>query len=168
MVVASINRWRYPRRKRRVNKSSLCNPRHISLSSLIQTSWCLLTCSSSLLSLSSVNQPTKQLAFLRRLPRTKISQKKRRWLIFLPRVAVNQATSSIVATIIVTTVEATNAIVMTDNLTIVIKTINNMIVLVAAIKTSKTASPTRKRTIASAITSRKRATRLCTMTSPLC
>jgi hypothetical protein len=48
-----------------------------------------LTRSSSLLSSSSVKQPTKRLAFLRRLPRIKSSQKKRKWFIFPLRVAVN-------------------------------------------------------------------------------
>ncbi len=42
----------------------------------IQTRRCLQTCSSSLLSLSSVKQAIKRLAFLRRFPRTKSSQKK--------------------------------------------------------------------------------------------
>ncbi len=54
------------------------------------------------------------LAFLRRLPRTKSSQKKRRWLIFPPCIAVNWATSSIVATSLATTINATNAIMTTE------------------------------------------------------
>ena len=46
--------------------------------------------------------------------------------------------------------------------------INAMIVLVKMIRTLKTASPTKRRMIASAITSRKQAMRPCAMTSPLC
>jgi hypothetical protein len=67
----------------------------------------------------------------------------------------------------VTTIKATDAIAMTDNPTIVIKTIDATIVLIATIKTLRAASPTERRMIASAITSRKRETRPCTKTSPL-
>jgi hypothetical protein len=80
----------------------------------------------------------------------------------------DQATSSIVATSITTTIKVTNAIAMTNNLTIVIKTINATIVLAATTRTLRTASPTKRRMIASMIPSRKIATRPCTMTSPLC
>jgi hypothetical protein len=59
-------------------------------------------------------------------------------------------------------------IAMIANLIIVIKTINAMIVVEATIRMQGTTSPTTRRMIASAITSRKRVTRLCTMTSPLC
>jgi hypothetical protein len=59
---------------------------------------CPLTRSSSSFSSSSAKQLAKQLAFSRRLPRIKSSQKKRKRLIFLPCIAVNQATSIIVAT----------------------------------------------------------------------
>jgi hypothetical protein len=79
---------------------------------------------------------------------------------------MNQATSSIIATSIATISKATNVIAMTDNPTIDIKTINATIFLVVATRTLQTASPTKR--IASAITSRKRATRPCIMTSPLC
>ncbi len=127
----------------------------------------LLTRSSLLLSSSSVKQPTKRLAFLRRLPRTRSSWKRRKWLIFLPCVAVNRLTSSIVATNIVTTIEATNAIITIANLTIVIKTINTTIVLDTTTRTWRVARPTKRRMIASAMTSRKRATRPWIMTSPL-
>jgi hypothetical protein len=54
------------------------------------------------------------------------------------------------------------------NLTIVIKTIEAMIVVNAMTRTRGATSPTTRRMIASAITSRKRATRPCIMTSPLC
>ncbi len=80
---------------------------------------------------------------------------------------MNQATSSIVATSIATIIKATNAVAMTADLTIIIKTIDAMIDLVAMIRTRRAASPTKRRMIASVITSRKRATRPCSMTSPL-
>jgi hypothetical protein len=79
---------------------------------------------------------------------------------------MNQATSSIFATSIATIIVATNTIATTADLTIVI--INTTIALVTTIRTQSAASPTKRRMIASAITSRKRATRPCTMTSPLC
>jgi hypothetical protein len=55
-----------------------------------------------------------------------------------------------------------------NNLTIVIKTINATIILIVTTRTIRATSPTRRGMIASAITSRKRATRSCTMTSPPC
>jgi hypothetical protein len=54
------------------------------------------------------------------------------------------------------------------DLTIIIKTIDAMIVVDATTRMQGTTSPTTKRMIASTITSRKRVTRPCTMTSPLC
>jgi hypothetical protein len=57
---------------------------------------------------------------------------------------MNQATSSIVATSIVTTIEATNAIATTDNPTIVIAPINATIVLFTTIRNLRAASPTKK------------------------
>jgi hypothetical protein len=69
--------------------------------------------------------------FLRRLPRTTSSQSKGKRLIFLLYVAVNQATVSIPVTNTAITIEATNTIAMIANLTIIIKTINAMIVVVA-------------------------------------
>jgi hypothetical protein len=87
---------------------------------------------------------------------------------FLPHVAVNQATSSTIATNITITIETTDVIATIANLTIVTKTINAMIVVNAMTSTQGTTSPTTQRMIASAITSRKRATRPCTNTSPLC
>jgi hypothetical protein len=81
---------------------------------------------------------------------------------------VNQATSSTIATNIAITIKATNVIATIANLTIVIETINAMIVVDATTRTQGTTSPTTRRMIASAITSRKRVTRPCTMTSPLC
>jgi hypothetical protein len=71
----------------------------------------------------------KAAGILKKITKDKSSQKRRKQLIFLPHVAVNQATSSIVATKIETTIEATDAIAMIANLTIVTKTINAMIVL---------------------------------------
>jgi hypothetical protein len=86
---------------------------------------------------------------------------------FLPHVAVNQATSSTVATNIATTIKATDMIATIANLTIVIETIDAMIVVDAMTRTQGTTSPTTRRMIASVITSRKKATKPCTMTSPL-
>jgi hypothetical protein len=80
---------------------------------------------------------------------------------------VNQATSSIVATSTTTIIKATNVIVTTKDPTFVIKKINATIILIAMIRSLRTASPTKRRIIASAITSRKRVIRPCTMTSPL-
>jgi hypothetical protein len=80
---------------------------------------------------------------------------------------VNQATSSTVTTNIATTIEVTNAITMIADLIIVIKMIDAMIVVDAMTRKQGTTSNTIRRMIASAITSRKRATRPCTMTSPL-
>jgi hypothetical protein len=64
--------------------------------------------------------------------------------------------------------EATNAIATTSDLTIIIKTIYATIVLIATIRTQRATSPTKRRMIASVITSRKRAMRPCKMTSPFC
>jgi hypothetical protein len=80
---------------------------------------------------------------------------------------VNQATSSIVSTSIATIINATKAIAMIANLTIIIKTIDAMIVVVTKIRTLRAGSPTKRRMIARVIASRKRATIPCTMTSPL-
>ncbi len=167
-VATSVEWWKYPWHKRRVNKSTSRSPRHINLSLRTWTRWCPLTRSSSSLSSSSVKQPSKQLAFLRRSPRIKSSQKKRKLLIFLLRVAVNRATSSIVATSIATIIEGANTVATIADLTIVIETIDITIILIAAIKTQRTASPTKTRMITSVITSTKRPMRPCTMTSPLC
>ena len=88
-------------------------------------------------------------------------------LIFLSRIAVNQATSSTVATNIAITFKVTDGIAMITGLIIIIKTIDAMIVVNAMTRMQGTASPTTRRMIASAITSRKRVMRPCTMTSPL-
>ncbi len=69
-VATSVEQWKYPWRKRRVNKSSLRSPRRINSSLQTWTRWCLLTLSSRPLSSSSVKQPTRRLAFLRRSWRT--------------------------------------------------------------------------------------------------
>jgi hypothetical protein len=81
---------------------------------------------------------------------------------------MNQATNITITTNIMITIKATNVITMIANLTIVIETINAMIVVNKTSRTRGTTSPTIRRMIASAITSRKRVTRPCTMTSPLC
>ncbi len=57
---------------------------------------------------------------------------------------MNQATSSIVATSIVITIEVTDAIPMTNNPTIDIETINTTIILVTTIRTLREASPTKE------------------------
>ncbi len=101
--------------------------------------------------LRSVKWPTKRLAFLRRLPRTESSQKRRRLLMFLSRVAVNQATS-IVATSTASIIKATDTIAKTKDLTIIIKMIDATFILVVTTRTPRTASPMRRRMIASAIT----------------
>jgi hypothetical protein len=108
----------------------------------------------------------KSSGVLEKLPRIGSSQRKRKWLIFLPRVAVNQATSSIDATNIAITIKATNAVATIANLTIVIKMIDAMIALDVMTRTGRAPSATKRRMIASAITSRKRVTRPCIMTSP--
>jgi hypothetical protein len=66
-----------------------------------------------------------------------------------------------------TIIEATNAIAMITNLTSVIETTNATIALDVTTRTQKVPSPTTRRMIARAITSRKRAMRPCIMTSPL-
>jgi hypothetical protein len=76
-----------------------------------------------------VKQPTSHLVFSRRSPKIRSSQRKRKPLIFLSRVAVNQATGSIIVLNIATTIKATDAIVTIANPTIVIETINATIAL---------------------------------------
>ncbi len=158
----------YPRRKRKVNKSSSHSLRPNRTSLPTWTRGYLPTRSEWLPSSSSVKLSTKRLAFLRRLPRTRSSQRKRVRLMFLPHVAMNRATSSTVATNIVITIKATNVIATIADLIFVIKTINPMVGVDADTRTQGTTSHTTRRMIASAITSRKRATRPCTMASPLC
>jgi hypothetical protein len=74
---------------------------------------------------------------LEKISRIKSSQRKRKQLIFLPCIAMNLATSSIVVTSIMTIIKATDAIAMTAYLTIVIKTINATIVLARMIRTQR-------------------------------
>jgi hypothetical protein len=81
---------------------------------------------------------------------------------------MNQATSSTVATNIAITIKATDVITTIANLIIVIEMIAAMIVVNVMTRTRGTTSSTTRRMIASAITSRKRVTRPCTMTSTLC
>jgi hypothetical protein len=87
---------------------------------------------------------------------------------FLPHIAVNQATSRTVPTYIATTIKATNVIAMIADLTIINETIDTTIMVDVATRMQETTSLTTRRMIASMITSRKRAMRSCTMTSPLC
>jgi hypothetical protein len=104
---------------------------------------------------------------LRRSPRTS-SQRNRKQLNFLLRVVMNQATFNIAVVNIATTIKATDATMMIADLTIVIKTIDTTIALDAMTRTQRAPSPMTRRVIAGAITSRKRATRPCIMTSLLC
>jgi hypothetical protein len=129
------------------------------------TRQCLLTRSRWLPSSSSVRQPTRQLAFLRRLLRTS-SQKKGKWLSFLLHIAVNQATVNIAVVNIATITEATNMTAMINNPTIVIEMIGATIILNVTTRTWGATSPMTRRMIASAITSRKRVMKPCTMTNP--
>jgi hypothetical protein len=71
----------------------------------------------------------KAAGVLEKIAKDKKQPKVRKWLIFLPRVAMNQATASIAVTNTAITIKATDAIAMIANLTIVIKTINTMIVV---------------------------------------
>ncbi len=66
---------------------------------------------------------------LEKIAKDKKQPKEKKWLTFLPRVAVNQATVSIVVVNIATTIKATDAIVTIANLTIVIETIDATIAL---------------------------------------
>jgi hypothetical protein len=100
--------------------------------------------------------------------RIRSSQRKRKRLIFLLHVAVNQATASITVATTTTIIEATNTTAMIADLIIVIQTIDAMIVVDVMTRTQGTASPTTRRMIASVITLRKRVMRPCTMTSLLC
>ncbi len=148
-VATSVKQWSYPQQKRRVNNSLSRSPRRISLSSQIQTRWCPRTCYSSLLFSSSVKQLTKRLLFLRRTPRTRSSQKRRRRLIFPSHAAVNLATWCIIATSTVTIIKATDAATTTDEPIIIIETIYPTIILVASIRTTRAVSPMRRRMTAS-------------------
>jgi hypothetical protein len=78
---------------------------------------------------------------------------------------VNRATVNIAVVNIATIIEATNATAMIDNPTIIIKTIGATIALNVTTRTRRATSPMTRRMIASVITSRKRVTRPCTMTS---
>jgi hypothetical protein len=88
-------------------------------------------------------------------------------LIFLSRIAVNQATANIVVVNIATIIKAANATMTIANPTIVIKTIDAMIALDTMTRTRRAPQPTTRRMIASAITPRKRVTKPCKMSSPL-
>jgi hypothetical protein len=118
--------------------------------------------------LSNVKLPTRWLAFSRRLPRTRSSRRKEKWLIFLLRIAVNQATVNITVTNTVITIKVTDTIAIIANLTIVIEMIDTMIVGDAMTRIQRERSPTTRRMIARVITPRKRATWPCIMTRTLC
>jgi hypothetical protein len=81
---------------------------------------------------------------------------------------MNKYTGKIVVVHIAPAIKATNTIAMIADPTIIIKMINATIALDVATRTQRAPSPTTRRMIASAITPRKRVTRPCTMTSPLC
>jgi hypothetical protein len=81
---------------------------------------------------------------------------------------MNQATINIAVVNIMTTIKATNATAMIDNPTIIIEMIDATIALNAMTRTYRATSPMTRRMIAGTITSRKRVTRPCIMTSPLC
>jgi hypothetical protein len=102
-----------------------------------------------------------------RLPRIKSSQRKRKRLIFLSRIAVNRATINIAVITTATIIKVTDAIAMIANLTIIIKRNDATIALDVTTRTQKAPGPTTRRMTASMITPRKRATRPCIMTSPL-
>ncbi len=167
-VTTSVEWWMYPWRKRRMSKSSLHNLRRTRTRLPTWIRWCLPTLSGWLLFFTFVKQSTRWLAFLRRLPRTRSSQRRGKWLIFLLRIAVNWATLSIAVTNTAISIKATNAIAMIDNLTIVIKMIDAMIMVDATTRTLRATSPMTRRMIAIAITPTKRATGPWIMTSPLC
>ena len=86
---------------------------------------------------------------MRRLPRIRSSQRKGKWLIFLPHVAVNQATVSIAVTNTAITIKATDVIASIADLIIVIKTIDAMIVVNVTTRTQRATSPTTRRMITS-------------------
>ncbi len=109
----------------------------------------------------------KSSGVLKKIAKDKKQPKEKKTLIFLSRVAMNQATSSIVATNIAITIKATYMIAMIADLIIVIKTIDATIVLNATTRTQRATCHMKRRMIASAITSRKRVTRPCIMTGPL-
>jgi hypothetical protein len=71
----------------------------------------------------------KAAVILEKIAKDKKRQRKRVRLMFQLHVAVNRATSNTIATNIATTIEATEVIATIANLTIIIKTINAMIVV---------------------------------------
>jgi hypothetical protein len=81
---------------------------------------------------------------------------------------MNQATINIAVVNIASTIKATDATAMIDNPTIAIKTVKATNALDATTRMQEATSPTKRRMIAGTITSRKRVTRPCIMTSPLC
>jgi hypothetical protein len=89
----------------------------------------------------------KAAGILKKIAKDKNQPEEKKQLILPSGVAVNQATSSIVATSITTIIKATDVIVMIANLTIVIKMINTANILVTTIRILKAASPTKRRMI---------------------
>ena len=113
-------------------------------------------------------QATDKVAgIIEKIAKDKKQPKERKRLIFLPCIAVNQATVIITVTSTAITIEVADVITTISDLTIIIETINATIVVDATIRTQGVTSPMTRRMIASAITPRKRATRPCIMTSPL-
>jgi hypothetical protein len=86
---------------------------------------------------------------LEKIAKDKKQPKEKSTLMFLLHVAVNRATSSTVATNIATTIKATDVIATIADLTILIKTIDAMIVVDARTTMQETKSPTTRRMIAS-------------------
>ncbi len=130
--------------KKGVNKSSLRSPRHTRTSLPTWIRWCHPTRSEWLPSLSSVKQPTRRLAFLIILPRTRSSRGKRKRLMFLLCIAMNQATISIAVITTATIIKATNAIATITNLTIIIEMIDATIALDVKTRNWKAPSPMTK------------------------
>jgi hypothetical protein len=82
---------------------------------------------------------------LEKIAKTRSRPRKGKRLIFLPRIAANQATVIITVTGITITIKATNAIATIANLTIIIETIDATIVVDVTIRSQGAPSPmTRK------------------------
>ncbi len=98
----------------------------------------------------------KAAGVLRRSPRTRSSQSKRKRLMLLPCIAVNQATIIITVTSTMIIIEVTDGITTIANLTIVIKIIDARIVVDATTRTGGATSPMTRRMIASTIIFKKK------------
>jgi hypothetical protein len=115
--------------------------------------------------LSSVRLPMKQPASLTS-SRRRSSQRKRRKLIFPLLAAMTQTTGIIIARTM-TTIKVTSAIATNANMIVAIETFDATITLVTKRRTARE-GPTRRKMTANAITSKRRTTRSCTTTTPLC